>query len=223
MGWKTPTTAVVNNTLFVLLLQVILYVPVLLYIFMLVVVRYRQSFWAGISWRWPGGGPAVKLFFGGVLLAITVAAGSALLPDRMDFPLEKMFSSTAAAYALGCFAVLVAPFMEELIFRGVLFAYFERLAGLRWAVAGTAVLFAALHYFDYRGAWTRLAMILVAGLVFSIARAVTRSVAASFVLHTAYNATFMVALFVGTHHFRNLQALGAVVVFRGSDVCTQSR
>jgi uncharacterized protein len=204
MGWKTPTAALVDNTFFGLLVQVVLYGPVLLYIILLVVAHYRLPFWAGIRWRWPGGGTAVKLLFSGVLLALLVAFGSALLPDRKDFPLEKMFSSPSAAYALGAFAVLIAPFMEELIFRGVLFAFFEHLAGLRWAVAGSAVLFAALHYPEYAGAWTHLGMILLVGTVFSLARALTGSLVPSFLLHTAYNGTFMLALFVGTHHFRNL-------------------
>jgi len=205
-GWQTPVSRLSDNTFFALFVQLVLYAPILLYIFLLVVVHYRQPFWAGVGWRWPGRAQAVKLLFCGVLLAAVVAAGSALLPDRRGFPLERLFSSPLAAYALGAFAVLVAPFMEELIFRGVLFAFCERLAGLRWAVVVTALLFAALHYPDYEGAWTHLGMILIVGLVFSVARGVTGSLAPSFLLHTAYNATFMFALFVGTRHFRNLEA-----------------
>ena len=204
MAWTTPPSVLVENTFFGLLVQLVLYAPVLAYIILLVTVHYRLPFWTGIRWRWPGGGSAVRLLLGGLLLALAVALGSALLPDRKDFPLEKMFSSPAAAYALGAFAVLVAPFMEELIFRGVLFAFFERLIGLRWAVVGSAVLFAALHYPEYAGAWTHLGMILVVGVVFSLARAMTGSLAPSFLLHTAYNGAFILALFVGTHHFKNL-------------------
>ena len=206
MGWKTPTSALVDNTFFGLLVQLVLYGPLLLYIVLLVVMHYRLAFWAGISWRWPGGAKAFRFFSGGVLLAFFVFVGSALLPDRRNFPLEKMFSSPSAAYALGAFAVFIAPFMEELIFRGVLFAFFQRLAGLRWAVVVTALLFAALHYPEYEGAWTHLGMILIVGVVFSLARAITGSLAPSFLLHTAYNGTFMLALFLGTHHFKSLQA-----------------
>lgn len=208
MGWRTSPSALVENTFFGLLVQLVLYGPLLVFVILLVTVRYRLPFWAGIRWRWPGRGSAVKLLLSGVLLALAVALGSALLPDRKDFPLEKMFSSPAAAYALGAFAVLIAPFMEELIFRGILFAFFERLMGLRWAVVASALLFAALHYFEYEGAWTHLGMILVVGVVFSLARALTGSLAPSFLLHTAYNGTFILALFLGTHLFRNLQSLG---------------
>ena len=82
--------------------------------------------------------------------------------------MKKCSPRPAAAYALGAFAVLIAPFMEELIFRGVLFAFFERLIGLRSTVVASALLFAALHYFEYQGAWTHLGMILAVGLVFSL-------------------------------------------------------
>lgn len=207
VGWHTPPAALLENTLFGLLVQIVLYVPVLIYMILLVTVHYRLPFWEGIRWRWPGGSRAARLLLGGVVLALAVALGAAVLPDRTDFPLEKMFSSPAAAYGLAAFAVLIAPFMEELIFRGVLFAFFEQLGGVRWAVGGTAALFAALHYPEYQGAWTHLGMILVVGVVFSLARAITRSVVPSFLLHTGYNATFILALFVATHHFRNLPSL----------------
>jgi uncharacterized protein len=124
--------------------------------------------------------------------------------------MEKLFTSASAVYAVGGLAVLVAPFMEELVFRGVLFSFFERLGGFRIAVPGTAVLFAALHYPEYAGAWTHVFMILLVGLVLSIARAMTGSLVPSFLLHTAYNATFIGLLFLGTHGFQNLHgALGA--------------
>lgn len=207
MGWRTPLTDLGENTFFDLAAQAVFYGPLLVFIVLLVVVQYRQPFWEGIHWRWPGGRRAIAFLCGGVLLAVGVAAASMLLPDRKDFPLEKLFSSPSAAYALGVFAVLVAPFIEELIFRGVLFAFLQNLAGVGWAVAGTALLFAALHYQEYEGAWTHLGMILAVGLVFSLARATTRSVAPAFLLHTAYNATFIGTLYVGTHHFRQLHAV----------------
>jgi uncharacterized protein len=208
LGWRTSPLALVDNTFFELLAQLVFYAPVVILVVLLVSAHYGLPFWAGISWRWPERSRVVKFLFGGVLLSFVVLLGSALMPDRRPFPLEKMFSSPSAAYALGAFAVLIAPFMEELIFRGVLFAFFEHLIGLRLAVVASALLFAILHYSEYAGAWTHLGMILLVGLVFSLARAFTKSVAPSFLLHTAYNGTLMLALFVGTHHFHNLQAVG---------------
>lgn len=209
LGWRTPASALADNAFFALALQVIFYVPLFLFIVLLVVVRYRQRFWEGIRWFKPTRHGALQLFFGGVFLAFGVLAGSAFLPDHTPFPLEKLFSSPGSAYALGAFAVLIAPFMEELVFRGVFFSFFEHRVGLGFAVAGTAVLFAATHIPEYWGAWSHVLMILVVGVVFSLARGITGSLVPSVILHTAYNATLMSGLFLGTHYFRNLQALVA--------------
>ncbi len=207
MGWQTAPTALNENAPFVVAAQLVFYAPVLVYIILVVVLQYHQPFGVGIRWRWPSFNRGVRFLFAGVLLAMVVMAGSALLPDRRDFPMEKLFTSPSAVYVVGGLAVLVAPFMEELVFRGVLFSFFERLGGFRTAVPATAVLFAALHYPEYAGAWTHVLMILVVGLVLSVARAATQSLVPSFLLHTAYNATFIGLLFLGTHGFQNLRGI----------------
>jgi uncharacterized protein len=144
---------------------------------------------------------------GGIVLAVGLALAASMAPESKSFPLEKLFSSPLDAWVLGAFAVTVAPFMEELIFRGVLFAFFERSLGLTFAVVGTAVLFAAMHIPEYWGAWTHVAMILVVGVVFSLARGITGSLAPSVILHAAYNATLMTGLYLGTRQFHNIHAL----------------
>ena len=209
MGWRTPASDLArgDNAIFVVAAQLVFYAPVFLYIVLVVVLQYHQTFSVGIRWRWPNFRQGVRFLLAGVLLAMVVLAGSALLPDRKDFPMEKLFTSPSAVYAVGGLAVLIAPFMEELVFRGVLFSFFERLGGFRIAVPLTALLFAALHYPEYAGAWTHVSMILVVGLVLSVARAATRSLVPSFLLHTAYNATFIGLLFLGTHGFQNLRGI----------------
>jgi len=92
--------------------------------------------------------------------------------------------------------------VEEVVFRGLLFAIFERAMGWRFAVVTTAVLFAGLHAPEYWHAWNHLIMILVVGLVFSLARGATGSLAPSIILHLGYNSLIMTGLFVSTQHFR---------------------
>src|SRR5215469_11387890 len=207
MGWHTPPMALTENPIFVVTAQLVFYAPVLTYIILVVALQYHQPLGVGIRWRWPAFGQGVRLLLAGVLLAMVVLAASTLLPDRKDFPMEKLFTSPLAVYAVGGLAVLVAPFMEELVFRGVLFSFFERLGGSGIAVPATAVLFAALHYPEYAGAWTHVLMILVVGLVLSVARASTGSLVPSFLLHTAYNGTFIGLLFLGTHGLKNLHGV----------------
>jgi membrane protease YdiL (CAAX protease family) len=201
LGWNLPPRALRDNPFYLLTLQTAFHGLVLAYIYFLVVVSYRQRFWAGLKWRSIRTSVALQYLVGGFFLAIAVQLTPALFPDKQTFPLLRLFTSPGAAYAMAAFAILVAPFMEELIFRGVLFAFFEHLVGVRFAVLGTALLFAALHVPEYWGAWNHAFMILLVGLVFSLARGVTGSLAPSVMLHVAYNTTLMAALFFATHHF----------------------
>ena len=200
-GWHMSTADLAQNAIFAVVTQVIYYGPLLLYIYILVSVQYRLPFWEGIRWRWPGARQAGRIFFAGILLAIGLLIVEIWLPANKAFPLEKLFSSPAAAYTLAIFSVTVAPFMEEIIFRGVLFAFFERMAGTLFALVLTALLFAIIHVPEYWGAWSGVVLILLVGLVCSTARAVTKSVVPGVILHVAYNGTLMCLLFVGSHHF----------------------
>jgi membrane protease YdiL (CAAX protease family) len=210
LGWRLPTKALLGNTFFLLTLQSIFYGFILSYIYLLVVVNHRQPFWKALRWRKPSAGQALGCLLGGVMMTLAVRFAPSLLPEAEKFPLERLFSSPAAAYAVGAFAILVAPFMEELIFRGVLFAIFERQMGLRFAILATAALFAGLHVPEYWQAWNHVLMLLLVGVVFSLARGLTGSLAPSVFLHVGYNASMMIGLYFGTQHFHTLHALLAL-------------
>ena len=202
MGWRLPPTGIQNSTFILLVLQLTVYALLFGYIYFLIRLRYQRPFWKTLQWRRVPLSRGLELGLGGALLAVFMELAPTLLPDKPTFPLQRLFSSPEAAYAMGIFAVFVAPFMEELIFRGVLFAFFERFGGLPFAVVTTAVLFAAAHMEEYSGAWNHLLLILVVGLVFSLARGLSGSLTPSVILHATYNFTMMLTLFLTTEHFR---------------------
>ncbi len=204
MGWHVPERSLAEDPFFLLVLQSIFYVFVLGFIYLLVVIHYREPFWSSLGWRRPNIGQALAAVFGGVGLAVAVRFIPPVLPDTQTFPLERLFVSPAASYAVGGFAILLAPMMEELIFRGLLFVILERRVGLRFAVAVTAVLFAGLHVPEYWHAWNHVLMIFVVGMVFSLARGISGSLAPSVFLHMTYNLCMMTGLFFSTERFRNL-------------------
>ena len=210
LGWHTPLPALRTNAYFAVISQTVFYGPLFGYIYYLVAVRYGLRFWTALNWGKLTRRRLLRFFLGGILLAFAAARAPALLPDKDSFPLRQFFTSPAAAYAVAAFAVLVAPFMEELIFRGVLFNIFERQVGVGFAILSTALLFAGFHVPEYWGAWNHLLLVSVAGGVFSLTRGVTRSLASSVILHLAYNATLMAALFFDTHHFHSF---GAMAIF----------
>lgn len=209
-GWPLPPETVAQNAFLSLAFQLIFYLLLFPALYLLVLVKRRRSFWKAVNWRNPRLRRGLEFFGSGCLLALSVQLAPTMIPEQSDFPLRQFFSSTALAYTVGAFAVLVAPLTEELIFRGVLFAIFQSRFGLGWAVGLTAVLFATLHIPEYFGAWNHLLLLLLVSLVFSLARGVTGSVAPSFLLHLAYNSTMVLGLYMQTEHFRAVQA----VVFR---------
>jgi uncharacterized protein len=79
--------------------------------------------------------------------------------------------------------------------------------GLKAAVVTTAVLFATLHIPEYWHAWYHLLMILLVGVVFSIARGSSGSLTPSIFLHIGYNSFIMVGVFVSTQHFHTFSAV----------------
>lgn len=200
-GWTTPILQLQKNVIYLLILQLVWYALLLAGIYYLVAVYYHLPFWKGLSWQKLAGHMALCFFLGGAILSMAVIVIPPFLPEKKSFPLEKMFNSPHSAYAVALFAVLIAPFVEELLFRGLLFAFFEKHGGLTFAVAATALLFAGLHIPEYWGAWQSIAMILVVGVIFSMVRGITHSVTPSYLLHTAYNGTQMLLLYLQTQHF----------------------
>jgi membrane protease YdiL (CAAX protease family) len=187
--------------------QIVAYVLLFGAIYVLVALRGRLPFWRALKWKRPTLLGALAFVAAGTFLAVGVQFAPTIFPDRNEFPLQQLFSSPSTAYAVGAFAVLIAPVMEELIFRGVLFAIFEEVVSLPFAVVTTAVLFTAMHIQEYRGAWNHLFLLLIVGLIFSFARGMTGSLAPSVFLHASYNFCQLVVLFFATDHFQKIQAL----------------
>ncbi len=212
LHWTVPIQKLQTNVTFILTLQLFWYLLLLAYIYIFIRSYYKASFLSTLKWEKLSAHATVRYLLGGAALSLVVMIIPPLLPEKKGFPLEKMFNSPASAYAIAAFAVLVAPFMEELLFRGLLFAFFEKHGGLTFAIISTAVLFAGLHIPEYWGAWNNVVMILIVGLTFSIVRGLTGSLTPSFVLHLAYNGTLMFLLFLQTQHFHKMPV--GLLIFR---------
>jgi membrane protease YdiL (CAAX protease family) len=120
------------------LLQLVALFPSHLLTFLLVwalITRFgKQSFWKAIGWEWPPGFPwwlevlvsvalGVVLFVVGNILAKLLGAEA---PTKLE---QIINSSLAARYTISFLAVFTAPFAEELVYRGVLYAALRKTVG----------------------------------------------------------------------------------------------
>jgi membrane protease YdiL (CAAX protease family) len=87
----------------------------------------------------------------------------------------------------------------------------EVAAAGRWgrflAVLLTSTGFAMVHGEQLGQAWGPLLVLFVVGLVLTLTRVVTRSLAPGFLIHVGYNLTLFSLLYVGTDHFRHLERM----------------
>ena len=183
--------------------QFLAYVIVAFFTIMLVEGKYHVRFWQAVRWNWPRAG--WRMLALGVLTLLSVNLLAHFLPMPKSTPFDQFFSSPRDAYLIAVFAVTFGPFMEELFFRGMLYPVLARQLGMFWGVVLTALPFALMHMFQYGYAWGVVLLIFIMGVVCTLVRAMTGSVAASFLVHVGYNATEMVALLVATDGFRHME------------------
>jgi hypothetical protein len=175
---------------------------------MFLVVRSRAAggFGQAIQWNWPRVS-AVAFFISGIALALVIDGISRYLPIPKSLPIEDLFNNTTNAYFLSIFGVTLAPLLEELFFRGLLYPVLRRKIGLLMAVLLTAAGFAAIHSMQLGYAWAPLLSIFIVGVVFTLVRERWSSVASSFLMHCGYNFTLFSLLWLGSEHFRHFEKL----------------
>jgi uncharacterized protein len=192
---------------------------------------WRRSVAAGLQWN---GASAFRLrwrLFGmGVGCAGVALALQSVLHLPQNTPIQQMLNSPQAAWLMFAFGVTVAPFCEEVLFRGFLlpsactaFDWVREkitrsapppllpnehpqwsLPAMIFGAATTSVLFALLHASQTANAKSVLVMLWSMGMVLSGIRLKTRSLAASTFTHASYNFILFLMVLIGTHGFRNL-------------------
>jgi len=110
-----------NDTRLALTTQAMLYGVALLAAIPCFRTAWGTGLMSGLHWH---GGTALRLrnWLAGTAVVCNAIAmlGNWLLPFPEHAPIDKMFSTTADAWMLMAFGVTVAPFFEEMLFRGFL-------------------------------------------------------------------------------------------------------
>jgi uncharacterized protein len=182
--------------------QAFAYCIVLFFIYRIVAGYKHLSFAEAIHWRWPLRWPA--FVGGGVVMAIALLGVERLLPMPKQLPIQQMFTTSTAAWMMVFLGVAVAPLLEELFFRGLLFPVLVRHLHLSVAVLLTAVLFALIHASQLGREWAPLLVLVMVGVVLTVVRWLAKSVAAAVLVHVGYNGTLFSLLYFATDGFRHL-------------------
>lgn len=155
-------------------------------------IRGYPNLLKAVQWNWPRW-PRVFTFVGlAIACAILVVKSGSLFNIPPDLPIEEMLKDRLVANMFLLFGILPAPFVEEFYFRGLLYPALQRKIGAAAAVILTAAAFAGLHASQLANAWAPIALLFVVGLVLTLIRALTGSVAAAFIFHVAYNAALFI-------------------------------
>jgi membrane protease YdiL (CAAX protease family) len=229
----SPEAAVKDHPAALLLAQAAAYVITLLASAWLFPRLWERSFLHGIQWnvlavhrRWP--------WLIGIGLALSAAAQVVLhfVPSPDHAPVESLFTDARSAWITAVVAILFAPLMEEIAFRGFLLpalatAYdwlaLERTpAGLhRWqnssmhtrsalvfAAVISSIPFALIHAAQISFAWGVVAVLYGVSLVLSLVRIKTHSVACSTFVHATYNFVIFAVIYASTGGFHHMEQMG---------------
>jgi membrane protease YdiL (CAAX protease family) len=187
--------------------MVIWYAAIFFFLYVTLSLLRGHPFWECLGWHKivprPGQGARNPMvyFFAGSGLSLMVATLSSRLRAPDNSPMEELFKNRQTALLFVAMAVLIAPLVEETLFRGYLYPLFARSFGITPGIVLTGVLFGLMHGAQLGWTWGLVTILIVVGIVFTFVRARTGSVFASFLMHLGYNALISIAALIGTHGF----------------------
>jgi hypothetical protein len=155
---------------------------------LVVTSRGRRPFWRTLGWDWHTQFKwvhAVGLAF--LMLGVAIVFDR-LLPSRETDFVKLLRLGYSVRVMIAVLAVVTAPLVEEIVYRGVLYGGFESSYGKSAAVVVATFLFALVHAQQYWGSVAALASILSLSLVLTLLRAWTGKLLPCVATHLVYNA-----------------------------------
>ncbi len=132
-----------DKSLFLIINQTLLSLGLLAYLAAQMRVRFQSPFWRTIGWRPLDTGTIprrvvyLSLILGGFALSLLIQIASAALQNKAKMPIETFFQDRRSAFLLMLMGVLVAPLVEETIFRGYIYPVVARSFGIRAGIVIT--------------------------------------------------------------------------------------
>ena len=202
---NVPVQTLAKNTVIVVPGQTVAYLLLIAFAHTLMITRHNRGLPEVVPFTWPRA-RWLTLAGAGIALAFGIMLLGQFLPVPKELPIDEFFKTRAAAFVMLAFGVLVAPLVEETLFRGFLYPVLNRHLGTAAALVLTALGFALLHASQLALAWAPLLSLFLVGFALTLVRARFQSVMASTVVHMAYNATLLGILYLQTGGFRHMDA-----------------
>jgi len=193
---------------------------------------WHRKFLDGLRWHWATARrQATKLIALGLLLGAIVQVVTYFITSPKTSPLDDFFLTPLNAWLITLFGTILAPIFEEICFRGFLVPAFAiaydwlRLkrtpeAHIYWQTTATltpmslifsailsSICFAALHAQQVSHVWAILLVLFTVSLVLTFVRVKTDSVAASTIVHGAYNFFVFFIVMLQTGGYRHLDRI----------------
>jgi hypothetical protein len=199
--WLTPYLAAT---------QLFSWVLIFLFLFISSRIVRNVPFWRSLGWRKfsestsPTSRRAGLCLLAGAGLSILVSTANSFVHRDGTLPIEKLFAERTGIVILLLFAVLIAPVVEETVFRGYLYPLLARQFGISASIIITGVLFGMMHGAQLGWTWGLVLLLIAVGIVFTYVRARTKTVLASYLLHLGYNSVIAISVAIGTKGFTQI-------------------
>jgi uncharacterized protein len=197
-------------------------------------ILWRKPFFEGIHWH---GAAALqrtaRLISAAVLCFFVAMINGILMPGPANAPIDQLFKAPGAAWILFAFGVTLAPFFEEMAFRGFLLPALctgydwtvEHFTGAarrhldedgnpQWSLSAmvigsvlTSIPFALMHGSQTSWSLGPFLLLIFVSLVLCSVRLYTRSLAASTMVHACYNFMLFSFMLLGTGGFKHLEKM----------------
>jgi len=195
---------------------------------------WHKGFFAGLQWNAATAiGLRGQLFSAAFVCFLLALVNGWLMPGPDNAPIDQIFRAPGAAWLLFAFGVTVAPFFEEIAFRGFLLP--ALCTAWDWSIERgtlkpapalganghpqwstfamvigsilTSVPFAWMHAEQTGYSLGPFLLLVCVSLVLCWARLKTRSLAASVLVHASYNFLLFSLMLLGTSGFKHLDKM----------------
>lgn len=144
-------------------------------------------FWEALGFTWPASfGPWKST--GLAVALLIVGGGITWLYGGSKTQLDQLIESSYQARLVTAFlAAATGPFVEELVYRGVLYPALQRVMGVGLAIAIVSIMFAGVHLFQYYNNLAVIGVILLLSVTLTLVRAKTGKLLPAFMIHLVFN------------------------------------